>query len=139
MTSDEKQLAGGCLCGAIRYRTRGMPMLAEYCHCRMCQKAAGAAFGNWMDFEADRIEWIGDRPEEYQSSSHVHRGFCGRCGSSLTFRNEERPQHITLTINSLDDPDQVVPTQHIYTDSQVVWLELTDGCARFATQSNRQA
>jgi hypothetical protein len=34
-------LAGGCLCGAVRYRT-GLPTLpATTCHCRSCRLAAG--------------------------------------------------------------------------------------------------
>ena len=56
MASSEIKLGGGCLCGAVRYRTTGMPLLAEYCHCRMCQRVAGAAFGNWMDYSVDRVE-----------------------------------------------------------------------------------
>ena len=132
MNSSEASLEGGCLCGTIRYRARGMPVLAEYCHCRMCQKAAGAAFGNWMDYAADKVEWLEGQPHEYQSSAHVFRGFCRDCGSSLTFRNDERPELLTLALNSLDDPDGVSPTQHIYTDSQVAWLELSDDCRRYS-------
>ena len=134
MASSEVELEGGCLCGAIRYRTRGMPMLAEYCHCRMCQKISGAAFSNWMDYPTDRVEWLEGQPHEYRSSSHAFRGFCSDCGSSLTFRSAERPQLITLALNSLDDPDRVSPTQHIYTESQVAWLDLNDDGERFAAQ-----
>ena len=137
MTSEEKQLEGGCLCGAIRYRTSAMPFLAEYCHCRMCQKAAGAAFGNWMDFEADQVVWLKGRPDEYRSSERIYRGFCSDCGSSLTFRSAENPRYLTLTINSLDDPDLVVPNQHIYTASQVAWLDIRDDCVRYEAQRTR--
>lgn len=104
----------------------------------MCQKAAGAAFGNWMDFNADQIEWLTGRPTEYQSSSCVRRGFCSNCGSCLTFRSTEHPRYLTLTINSLDEPDRVPPTRHIYTSGQVAWLELNDACERFEVQATRE-
>ena len=37
-----KNLTGGCLCGAVRYRAGAIR--AGYCHCRMCQKASGGPF-----------------------------------------------------------------------------------------------
>ena len=138
VTSNEICLEGGCLCGAIRYRATGMPFMAEYCHCRMCQKAAGAAFGNWMDFDRDQVEWLKGRPKEYLSSAGIRRGFCEHCGSSLTFRSTEHPRYLTLTINSLDDPDLVPPSQHIYTSGQVAWLKLGDTCARYEAQATRE-
>jgi hypothetical protein len=33
---------GGCLCGAVRYQISFEPRSADYCHCRMCRRAAGA-------------------------------------------------------------------------------------------------
>lgn len=39
---------GGCRCGAIRYRITGEPLSAGFCHCRMCQRAAGAPVVAWV-------------------------------------------------------------------------------------------
>jgi len=36
-----------------------------------------------------------------------------------------------MTIASLDDPNLVKPTRHIFTDSQVRWLNIDDDCKRF--------
>ena len=33
---------GGCLCGKIRFEITAVPLETVYCHCRMCQKFAGA-------------------------------------------------------------------------------------------------
>jgi len=33
---------GGCLCGAVRYRLTGPPVIAGSCHCRTCRKASSA-------------------------------------------------------------------------------------------------
>jgi len=52
-------------------------------------------------------------------------------GSTLSFRDTRHPEYMTLTIASLDDPDLVKPTHHIYTDSQVKWLAIDDDCTRF--------
>ena len=37
-------LAGGCQCGAVRYRLIAEPTGVNICHCRMCQKASGGPF-----------------------------------------------------------------------------------------------
>jgi hypothetical protein len=36
-------LAGGCLCGSLRYEIRGQPLMLVVCHCTTCQKRTGSA------------------------------------------------------------------------------------------------
>ena len=33
---------GACLCGSLRYAITAPPIDAGYCHCRLCQRSAGA-------------------------------------------------------------------------------------------------
>jgi hypothetical protein len=42
-----KFFLGSCLCGAIKYEARSEIKTAAHCHCRMCQKTHGAAFGSY--------------------------------------------------------------------------------------------
>ena len=47
------QLEGGCLCGDIRYKVSGELSKDErpsLCHCRICQRAAGAPVVGWATF-----------------------------------------------------------------------------------------
>ena len=127
----EEKMEGGCLCGAIRYSVSGAPFAAEYCHCRMCQKSAGAVVANWMDFQIDQVTWTSGKPTEYESSEFVRRGFFAKCGSTLSFRHTRYPNYLTLAIASLDDPNLVKPTYHIYVESQVDWFKVDDDCKRF--------
>jgi len=128
----EIKIEGGCLCGAIRYSSSALPFAAEYCHCRICQKSVGSVVVSWMDFNTNQLTWTAGIPVEYKSSENVMRGFCSDCGTSLSFRDSRHPEYITLTIASLDDPDLVEPTYHIYNDSKVKWLSIDDKCNRFA-------
>jgi len=127
----EVKMEGGCLCGAVRYCVSALPFAAEYCHCRMCQKGAGAVVVNWMDFRAEQLTWLNDEPTEYESSNEARRGFCAVCGTTLSFRDSRYPEYYSLTIASLDEPNLVKPTYHIYTESQVNWLTIDDDCKRF--------
>ncbi len=67
-------LTGGCLCGAVRYRT-GPPMLpATICHCTWCRLAAGAHTVGLYTVEKATVAFTHGRPVEYRSSPR----FCGR-------------------------------------------------------------
>lgn len=124
-------LMGGCCCGAIRYKAHAMPFDADYCHCEQCRKSVGAVVASWMDFNADEVTMEGETLVEFASSDTVRRGFCGRCGTSLTYRHTGYPQYLTLSIASLDKPELVEPKYHIHTGNQVSWLVIEDDCPRY--------
>ncbi len=130
-TSEETKMEGGCLCGSVRYGISGTPFAAEFCHCRMCQKSAGAVVVCWMDLLASQLNCTADKPSEYASSEHVRRGFCRECGSAISFRDTRRPEYLSLAIASLDDPDLVEPGYHIYTESQLKWFTIDDDREKF--------
>src|SRR6185437_5532190 len=79
------RFTGGCQCGAVRYRIDGNLRHASICNCRMCQKAMGNLFGAWAEFDAPVI-WTRGRPAQFRSSLKVQRGFCGQCGTPLTYQ-----------------------------------------------------
>ena len=132
----ETTMEGGCLCTDIRYSVSGAPFDADYCHCRMCQKAAGAMAVSWMDFRLEQVTWLSGKPTEYASSESVRRGFCVKCGSTLSFRDTRHAGYYSLSIASLDDPNQVRPNYHIHTDSQVEWLRIDDDCEKYPKNRN---
>lgn len=124
-------MKGGCHCGAIRYEVLSNPFDADFCHCRDCQKSTGAPVGVWMDFKVEQIRWLSGEITEYASSDKIRRGFCANCGSTLSYRSTEYPGYFTLSVVSLDSPDDVVPSYHIYTESQVKWLTIDDSCKKY--------
>jgi hypothetical protein len=50
---------GGCLCGAVRYRADAAPVNQRVCHCRLCQKAIGAAFNARLLFRVEDVTFDG--------------------------------------------------------------------------------
>lgn len=78
-------LEGGCLCGAIRYRTTGTPGFPHTCSCRMCQRHTGALTAAWVEFPAEAVAWTGPggKPSLFRSSAGSSRAFCPTCGSSI--------------------------------------------------------
>ncbi|MDX6751745.1 GFA family protein [Geminicoccaceae bacterium 1502E] len=120
-------LTGGCLCGAVRYRTAARPLHTSFCHCRMCQQATGGPFAVWCAFPAEGVAWIRGSPRLFRSSALAERGFCADCGTPLLFRYVEQPERLSLAAGSLDDPGQVTPERHWGIESRLPWPALDDG------------
>jgi hypothetical protein len=92
---------GGCLCGAIRYRATADPIRAVNCHCSMCRQESGAAFLTHVHFPIDTFTWTKGEPKRYRSSPDAERGFCDRCGSSLTMYESVLDDRVQVTLGSL--------------------------------------
>jgi hypothetical protein len=115
-------LAGGCQCGAVRYALHSEPISADVCHCRMCQRALGNLFAAFTGVRLGDFAWTRGEPASYRSSSIAERGFCGHCGTPLSFRYLETDK-ISVTIGSLDHPGRVRPTEQVGIESRVPWLD----------------
>ena len=108
MSLDNKPVyAGGCQCGAVRFRVEGTLGDASVCHCRMCQKASGNFYLPLVSVRSAKLTWTRGEPKRFQSSNHVRRGFCENCGTPLTF---EAPDGVALAIAAFDDPAGIAPT-----------------------------
>ncbi len=113
-------LTGGCQCGAVRFRVVGALGRASICHCRMCQKAFGGFYGPLVT-APDGVVWTRGAPKRFRSSNQVSRGFCGDCGTPLTFEPDGWPPE--LAIGALDDPTLAPPTiQHVM-ERRMPWLD----------------
>jgi hypothetical protein len=121
---------GGCLCGAVRYRTAVEPIATFYCHCRMCQRAAGAPVVAWATVLTAAFAWTGAEPRRYRSSAKVERLFCPDCGTPLAARTLAEPDRLDLAVATLDDPADVPPVRHDWVSSRLPWFETTDGLPR---------
>ena len=123
------KLAGGCLCGAMRYECATDLSDVHYCHCRSCQKAFGNVFAVFGSLPVAALSFTQGTPRLYRSTPFAERGFCGTCGTPLTFRYL-RSDWIAISIGSLDRPDKVRPEIHWGIDSRMPWLTMHDGLPR---------
>jgi len=98
--------SGGCQCGAVRFHVEGLLGDASICHCRMCQKAAGNFFLPLVSVRGAKLTWTRGERRRFRSSNAVHRGFCGDCGTPLTY---EAPDGMALAIGAFDHPEEIAP------------------------------
>ncbi len=128
MTDTSDVYQGGCLCGAVRYKIEGAPEWSSHCHCRSCQRATGAAFTTWVGLKKDNFEVTKGHIKTCSTSPGVERGFCDRCGTSLTYAAEEGwPGQVSILAPTLDNPAIASPTAHVYVEHQLPWVKLNDG------------
>lgn len=122
--------AGGCLCGHVRYQASGEVTHLCFCHCTSCRRAIGAPMVPWGTFAARNFAIVRGQPAQYRSSPTVTRGFCAECGTSLTYRRDDRSEEIDVTLSSLDDPAALVPEVHICVEDKLPWVTVADGRAQ---------
>ncbi len=117
-------IAGGCLCGAVRFRSTAPPIATRYCWCRDCQHlAAGNATVNVI-FAADAVTIEGelsDYASVAASGNKMHRRFCPKCGSPMFSQAEARPHILIVRAGALDDPTIAEPAGSIWVSSAPPW------------------
>lgn len=126
---------GGCLCGAVRYRSTAPPVRCVICHCEQCRKHSGAPCLGFVHFPGDAFEWLSNEPRRFRSSAYAERGFCERCGSTLSMHEEVLEDRVQVAVGSLDEPDRVAPQDHVWTRSRISWFEVADELPRFERTS----
>ncbi len=125
---------GGCQCGRIRYTATLKNNEAYLCHCRMCQRATGGVSIAFVNVPQADVVWEHE-PDLYRSSPIAYRPYCRECGTPLGFRFVEG-ENCDLTVGSLDDPWDMIPTHHFGAESMhEAWLD-TSTLPRDSSDSN---
>lgn len=128
---------GGCLCGAVRYRTRGDPILVNVCHCTFCQRRTGSAFGISVIFNEADVETSGKRGvfehRSDESGRWLRNEFCPACGTTVGWTAEMRPGMRIIAGGTFDDPKWFTINRFIWVRSAHSWIEPPPGMEVFET------
>lgn len=116
--------SGQCMCGAIRYQLAGEPNVVAVCHCRDCQRGAGAPMVSWAMFPEAAFTLTQGQPKTINSSGTAMRSFCGDCGTGLFYRNEAMlPGIVDIQSATLDNPEALPPAAQIQTAERLSWMK----------------
>lgn len=110
--------AGGCLCGAVRYRLDARPLGVNACHCVDCKKLTGATHLLMVLAMREAFVREGGRVARYRKCADSGREIdivrCADCGVRMWHEPLSAPQLVFVAAGTLDDPSWAVPASHIY-------------------------
>jgi len=111
--AEEREYAGGCHCGAVRYRVKAKLEGAITCNCSICSKT-----GTMLTFvPAQQFQLLSGEESltDYQfGKKSIHHLFCQRCGIRSFARGQMRDGSPIAAINvrCLDSVElEEVPTK----------------------------
>lgn len=117
---------GGCLCGGVRFKAVGSPNWILWCHCQSCRRHSGAPASVFVAFEHEAVTMTKGEVTKFNSSPGVHRGFCARCGSTLTCETERFPNEAHYRVGAFDRAAELIPTGHIFPEERLPWLHIQE-------------
>lgn len=126
-----------CACGDLQATLAGDPDFVVACHCLECQRRTGSVFGVGAYYSRERITSAGtyrtySRPGSTGSALHFH--FCERCGSTVFWELEVRPQHIGVAVGALGDPAFSAPVRSVWEETRHSWVEFGCEIGRYPRQ-----
>ncbi|MEM7466656.1 MAG: GFA family protein [Pseudomonadota bacterium] len=110
----------------MSWRYTGEFAQVTHCHCALCRKAHGAAFGTYAVGPLEPFEYLSgaEAIAEYESSPGFIRSFCRHCGSVLP--NTKLGEIVAIPFGLADVGNQIAVDAHIYVAAKASWYEITD-------------
>lgn len=126
--------SGSCLCGAVRFHTRGALRGVVHCHCTQCRKQSGHHFAS-TNVADDRLTIDGaENVAWHQSSEDAKRGFCRTCGSVL-FWKHRKLDYTSINAGAFDKPTGLKGAMHIFVADKGDYYDIADGLPQFPASS----
>ena len=132
--ADLENLAGGCLCGGVRYEIVGPRRHVINCHCQNCRRTHGhiAAYTSVRQSDLkitsqQTLQWYHDQ------SPDTWRGFCNHCGASLFWDARDGGNKMAIAAGSLDDSSELKTIGHVYVSEAGQYYDINDGLPQFET------
>ncbi len=132
-----QKYTGKCLCGQITYVAKGRPVIVAQCHCEECRRLSGTGHTVGAMFGSDAVAVSGKLGEfryEAGNGAEVTRAFCPDCGSPVYGKNSRAPDHITLTLGTMDEGSGLEIAVVIFARDKPHWDRLGDNVLSFHTQ-----
>lgn len=122
--------SGACLCGAVRFETKGPLRGVVYCHCSQCRKQSGHFFAATNVPDSRLSISGGDNLSWYAASPSARRGFCRTCGSILFWKHKDLDYHSVLA-GAFDRPSGLEGECHIFVADKGDYYSIDDGLPQF--------
>ncbi|MDO5606652.1 MAG: GFA family protein [Paracoccus sp. (in: a-proteobacteria)] len=106
-------VAGGCLCGSVRFEAELAGRALIICYCTQCLRQNS---GPLISTAALRVSWTQGTPATYRASDIATRGFCRDCGSTLYWQRDGQPPE--LAHGAFDDRDGFALSSFVHEETR---------------------
>ena len=121
---------GKCLCGGIKFTTKGFHTEVSNCHCIQCMKTHGnfAAYtrvnDDCLNFQNKKtLKW-------FKSSKKAKRGFCFKCGASIFFK-VNKSKSTSISAGMFDKSLKVKSNKNIFVEKRLKYYKLDQSIPKF--------
>ena len=121
---------GKCLCGGIKFTTKGFHREVSNCHCIQCMKTHGnfAAYtrvdDNYLKFQSKKtLKW-------FKSSKKAKRGFCFKCGASIFFK-VNKSKSTSISAGMLDKSFNLKTNKNIFVKNRLKYYKIDQSIPKF--------
>ncbi|WP_371171341.1 GFA family protein [Aliiroseovarius sp. 2305UL8-7] len=121
----------------MTYTAVGQPVVVAQCHCEECRRLSGTGHTVGAMFASDAVTVRGNLSEFSYSSdkgSAVTKAFCANCGSPIYGKNTRIPNHLTLSLGTMDNACGLDVEVVIFERDKSHWDRLGENVVSFATQ-----
>jgi hypothetical protein len=122
-----------CQCGQLKLEASGSPDFVIACNCRACQKRTGSAFGAGQYFKKNGVTVFGDYSNWERvadSGNKLSNHFCPRCGTTVFWSLELRPDHFGVALGGFDTPP-LTPTRANWMEEKLDWVQFPENWDTF--------
>lgn len=119
-----------CHCGQLKVHCEGEPVRVSMCHCHLCQRRTGSAFGVQARFPEGQVRWEGRRQQYTRVGDTNHQvtlSFCPECGSTVFWQLEGLPGFIAVAVGAFADQSFPQPSVSVYEARRHPWALTPEG------------
>src|SRR6516225_6653489 len=100
-------------------RVASINRIRVWCHCESCRKHSGAPVSVFVAFKRDAYVVTEGQITKFSSSPGRWRGFCARCGSTLTCEGDSLSTETHFHVGAFRDAARFRPTRHIFPEERL--------------------
>lgn len=123
---ENSKRSAACGCGQLRVTTEGEPVAIGMCHCLECQRRTGSTYGVQARFLKEHVRFEGESTV-YARTGDTGRTvtfhFCPTCGSTLFWKPEALPDHVSVAVGAFADPSFPAPGYSVYEMRKHAWTD----------------
>ena len=121
---------GKCLCGGVKFSTKGFHRNISNCHCIQCMKTHGN-FAAYTRVDDDNLKFFRKKTLRwFKSSKKARRGFCNKCGASIFFKINGS-KTISISAGMFDKSLKIKSNKNIFVKNRLKYYKLDNSIPKF--------